>query len=293
MELLQLHYFYEVARNLHVTRTAEQLNVAQPALTQGIHRLEKELGVKLFRKSGRNIVLTEYGTYLKERITPVLQTLEQIPEHIKEMANVRKNTLHINVLAASAIVTRAIIQYQQEHDDIHFQVMQNSEYKYADITISTIDQFIMPKKSLDKFMIFTEDIFLAVPCNEKFRCLNEISLCDLKDEKFISLTASKAFRKICDRFCMQSGFTPKTIFESDSPGAVQDLISAGLGVGFWPHYTWGKNEVSKVLILPIKEPICRRDVVIRLTANGEAVHTEAQKFFNFIGEYIRKQAYIN
>lgn len=293
MELLQLHYFYEVARNLHVTRTAEQLNVAQPALTQGIHRLEKELGVKLFRKSGRNIVLTEYGSYLKERITPVLQTLEQIPEHIQEMANVRKNTLHINVLAASAMVTKALIQYQQEHGDIHFQVMQNSEYKDADITISTIDQFTMPKKSLDKFMIFTEDIFLAVPCNEKFRCLNEISLCALKDENFISLTASKAFRKICDGFCMQSGFTPKTIFESDSPGAVQNLISAGLGVGFWPHYTWGKNEMSEVLMLPIKEPICRRDIVIRLTANEEAVQTEAQKFFNFIGEYIRKQAYIN
>lgn len=293
MELLQLHYFYEVARNLHVTRTAEQLHVAQPALTQGIHRLEKELGVKLFRKNGRNIALTEYGTYLKEIITPVLQILEQIPEHIQEMASIRKQTLHINVLAASAMVTNALIQYQQKHDDINFQVTQNSEYKDADITISTIEQFIMPKKSLDKFMIFTEDIFLAVPSNEKFSCLNEISLCDLKDEKFISLTASKAFRKICDKFCIHSGFTPKIIFESDSPNAVQNLIAAGLGVGFWPHYTWGKSETNEVLLLPIKEPICRRDIVIRLKAKGEAVQTEAQKFFNYIGEYIRKQTYIN
>ena len=45
MELLQLEYFYAVAKTQHVTHTAEQLHIAQPALTQSIHRLEKELGV--------------------------------------------------------------------------------------------------------------------------------------------------------------------------------------------------------------------------------------------------------
>ena len=51
MELLQLEYFYAVAKTQHVTHTAEQLHIAQPALTQSIHRLEKELGVPLFHRS--------------------------------------------------------------------------------------------------------------------------------------------------------------------------------------------------------------------------------------------------
>ena len=42
MELLQLEYFYAVAQNQHMTRTAEQLHIAQPSLTQSIRRLEKE-----------------------------------------------------------------------------------------------------------------------------------------------------------------------------------------------------------------------------------------------------------
>ena len=58
MELLQLEYFYAVAQNQHMTRTAEQLHIAQPSLTQSIRRLEKELGVPLFYRSGRNIALT-------------------------------------------------------------------------------------------------------------------------------------------------------------------------------------------------------------------------------------------
>lgn len=47
MELLQLKYFYAVAINQHISNTAKQLHIAQPSLTQTIHRLENELGVKL------------------------------------------------------------------------------------------------------------------------------------------------------------------------------------------------------------------------------------------------------
>ena len=68
MEILQLKYFYALAQTQHVTRTAQQLHIAQPALTQTIHRLENELEVKLFKSSGRNIILTEYGTYLMNKI---------------------------------------------------------------------------------------------------------------------------------------------------------------------------------------------------------------------------------
>ncbi|MGN0630091.1 MAG: LysR family transcriptional regulator [Ruminococcus sp.] len=289
MELLQLQYFYEVAKNMHVTKTAEQLHVAQPALTQGIRRLESELGVKLFCKSGRNIALTEYGEYLKAQLAPVLQTLEQIPEHLQEMAEIRKQTLRINVLAASTMITDALIQYQQEHDDVRFQVVQNAEDVKADITVSTIERFTEPTGSHDKFMVFTEHIFLAVPDRDKFRSMREISLCDMKDEEFISLAGSRALRVICDRFCMQAGFTPKIVFESDSTAAVQNLIAAGLGVGFWPHYTWGRSKMSGVLLLPINEPDCRRDIVLQLAYKSEARREAAEDFFRYLGEYLRNQ----
>ena len=93
MELLQLEYFYAVAQNQHMTRTAEQLHIAQPSLTQSIRRLEKELGVPLFYHSGRNIALTEYGVALQEALTPVLKTLHQIPNQLQQLA---QNHLHVS-----------------------------------------------------------------------------------------------------------------------------------------------------------------------------------------------------
>ena len=79
MELQQIRYFLAVAETQHVTRTAERLHVAQPALTQSIHRLEKELEVPLFIRRGRGILLTEYGKALREKIAPLMQELDREP----------------------------------------------------------------------------------------------------------------------------------------------------------------------------------------------------------------------
>ena len=55
MELTHLKYFLEVARTEHVTQSAKTLCIVQPALTHALHKLEDELGVKLFKTQGRNI----------------------------------------------------------------------------------------------------------------------------------------------------------------------------------------------------------------------------------------------
>lgn len=61
MELRQLHYFVKVAKKQHVTQAAEELHVAQSAVSRQIHQLEKELGVPLFVQKGRNLQLTSVG----------------------------------------------------------------------------------------------------------------------------------------------------------------------------------------------------------------------------------------
>ena len=76
MELLQLKYFLYLARNEHVSRTAEQLHISQPSLSSTIKRLEQELGVPLFEKKGRNIVLSEYGKIYLNYVESAFALLE-------------------------------------------------------------------------------------------------------------------------------------------------------------------------------------------------------------------------
>ena len=137
MELTQLRYFLKVAELQHITRAAEELHIAQPALTQTIHRLEKELEVPLFGIKGRNIVLTEYGRYFYEKLKPLLTGILDLPEQLQTMAKIENSTIHLNVLAASSLVTRAIIEYKKIDDEVHFQVSQNETDDLCDICVTT------------------------------------------------------------------------------------------------------------------------------------------------------------
>lgn len=287
MEILQLKYFFALAQNQHVTRTAEQLRIAQPALTQTIRRLENELKVKLFRTSGRNIVLTEYGKYLQKKVEPILKALNEIPEEIHAMAGDRKKLLKINVLAASNLITDTIIEFRKNHSEIRFQIVQHNEAEDSDITIFTRETFQRPHNSKDRFYIFTEQVFLAVPKTSKYSEYESVPLSEMAGKKFISLAGSKGLRSICDGYCMNAGFKPDVIFESDSTSAVKNLIGANLGIGFWPQYTWEQPDEATMALIPISEPRCHRDIIIQLHSQSEE-HEEAMMYFSYVSNFFDK-----
>ncbi|MBQ8642569.1 MAG: LysR family transcriptional regulator [Clostridia bacterium] len=283
MELSQLQYFLEVAESQHITKSAEKLHIAQPALSQSIHRLEKDLGVPLFVSKGRNIVLTEYGKYLRDRLTPLMASLEDIPHRLRTMARVEGHTIHLNVLAATALVTEAIIAYREHHDDIHFQMMQNAESDLYDICITTRLLYQMAETETGDRYVCGEQIFLAVPKSHPFAALPSVTLSQAAGEGFISLMGSRQLRWICDRYCTHAGFTPRIVFESDSPAAVQNMIAASMGIGFWPEFTWGRVDSSRVTLLPITDPICRRDLLIDRKPGRD--NRAVDDFYEFLIQY--------
>ena len=133
MELTQLRYFIKVAELQHITRASEELHIAQPALTQTIHRLENELGVPLFGSKGRNIVLTEYGKYLQNRLENLLPEFDKIPVEIENLKNKVNKTIKINIKAASTFVINAIVKYTQKNKDVVFEFEQSDLSSDCDI----------------------------------------------------------------------------------------------------------------------------------------------------------------
>ena len=286
MELMQIRYFLETAKTKHMTNSAKNLHITQPALTQAIRRLEKDLGVPLFVAKGRNIVLTEYGRYLQKRLEPLMEQMDAIPEQLKMMVALEGETIHMNVLAASGLVMEAIIEYKKEHEDINFQLQQNSESELYDIAVTT-KLFYLGEDEKNRFAC-AEEIYLAVPRNPRYRDRTSIRLAEVEEEGFISLLGSREFRYICDRFCQHAGFTPKIIFESDNPSAVKNMIAANMGIGFWPEFTWGSIENEHVKMLKIEEPVCQRDIIINYNRN-KTDSRNVVDFYAFLTEFFEKR----
>lgn len=292
MELTQLRYFLEVAKTQHVTKSAETLHVAQPALTQAIHRLENELEVPLFSSKGRNIVLTPYGKYFYEKLEPLLKSLSELPENLREMAKTENATIHLNVLAASSLVTEAIIEYQKIDDALHIQIHQNEKNDMDDIRVTTeiSARTHENKTSDDSNFICTEKIFLAVPNIQEFQEKKEITFEGIKSigQKwgFVSLLGSKHLRSICDKYCADAGIKPNIIFESDNPASVKNMIAANIGIGFWPEFSWGALDTSRVRLLKITKPDCKRDILITCKKN-KAENSHVEIFYKFLTGYFK------
>ena len=276
MDLTKLRYFYTVANYQHVTKASEELHIAQPALTKSIRLLESDLGVKLFKRMGRNIVLTEYGQLLKEKLDNILPLIDGLPSEIEKIKTESKRTVKLNVLAASIAVMDAVVNYKKKHPEVIFNLIQNEEKQDCDISIVT-EICGENKDKQKKGFVINEQIYLAVPKNTKYAKLNAIDLSMVAEEGFIYLAGSRRFRTICDKFCAYAGFRPQIAFESDSPIAVKNIIASDVGVGFWPEFSWGIIDANDVLLLPINNPICKRELIFEL--HGEREESQYVKDF--------------
>lgn len=289
MELQQLQYFLVAAQYEHITKAANSLHIAQPALSQSIKRLEAELGVKLFDRKKGGISLSASGKLLVDELKPIMKSLDSLPKKLQDTAKKQNQTIHLNVLAASILVTNCIIAYKIKHPEVHFQFVQSQSAMDYDLCITAA----LPRRNPAANQIMLEENFyLAVPANSPYASYEEIELKEVAGEGFILMTDTRPIRSICDQFCLEAGFTPDIVFESMNFEAVRSLISAGMGVGFWPEYSWENAELStNVVLLPIKSPECKRDIIITYNEDFSG-NPIVKEFYDFLIEFTleRKQA---
>ena len=104
MELLQLQYFKTIAECQHITKAANKLMISQPSLSNTLSRIENELGVQLFDRQGRNIVLNNYGRIVLEHTNNILRELDNIHTEIDKMEQ-RQNKV-INIASPDSLYLR-------------------------------------------------------------------------------------------------------------------------------------------------------------------------------------------
>lgn len=261
MEIQQLRYFTVAARYQHITKAAEEIHIAQPALTQIIKRLESEVGAPLFERNGRNIILTPEGEILQEEALQILKTIDELPIVLQQKKTERDKTLKIKVSAATIWLMPAIIAYKKTHPDVNLDFIRNDDMRDCDFLITTSTD---TGGQAEESFIVDEEILLAVSKDRAKTMPPKVRLSDLKGDVFLITDKSKPFFRICEEYCLKSGFAPNVIFECDSQTVIFDLVSADLGVAFCPTFSWGKIDQNKIALLPFEEKCFRKIVLIAL-----------------------------
>lgn len=287
MELLQLRYFLAVAESEHMTNTAKQLHIAQPALTQSIHRLEQELGVSLFERAGRGIRLSPAGAYVRDRVKPAMETLENVARDVQLFQQGEQGVVRVGVHAASGVAIDGIAAYSELNPHASFEITQDERERHRDVIVTTITPrgSSTVENAVEKTP-FSERIGIAVPAGSALG--DTASLADFANERFIALAGSRRFREVCDTLCARRAFTPHIAFESDNPLVVKKMIGLGLGVGFWPDHSWGDLDPKSCRLVHLQEPEFTRDVIVAKTSRCTP-DSEAQRFYEFLLDYVAKR----
>lgn len=287
MELLQLKYFLAVAESEHMTNTAKQLHIAQPALTQSIHRLEQELGVSLFERAGRGIRLSPAGAYVRDRVKPAMETLENVVRDVQLFQQGEQGVVRVGVHAASGVAIDGIAAYSELNPHVSFEITQDERERHRDVIVTTITPrgSSTVENAVEKIP-FSERIGIAVPASSTLG--DTASLADFANDRFIALAGSRRFREVCDTFCAHRAFTPHIAFESDNPLVVKKMIGLGLGVGFWPDHSWGDLDPKSCRLVHLQEPEFTRDVIVAKTSRCTP-DSEAQRFYDFLLDYVAKR----
>lgn len=295
MEIQQFRYFLTAARYENLTKAAEELHIAQPALSQSVKRLETELGVSLFDRKNHRIELNEQGKLLKKRLIPLMESIDNLKDELWESVYSSEGTIYLNFLSASNLITNCIISYRAQKPDVQFQVSQLEMMENCDIHIeSRIAMSVTPPhpqelpEGIVRREYLREEIFLAVPPDSKFAKHKTIDLREVKEENYIRLGNGWQLRMICDDFCRRAGIRPQAVFESNSPESVRNLVAAGLGIGFWPEKAWGGPPGHGVVLIPIRYPICRRDLVVTMFEQAKDKPV-VDEFMDYFCRYFEKE----
>lgn len=124
METRVLHYFLMVAKLGNVTKAAKSLHITQPTLSRQIADLESEMGIKLFDRSNRHLVLTKAGTVFQQRAKMILDLIVQTEVEVKQENDELTGTIHIGCVESSAsmFIMKIVKQMQKLYPNVQFDI---------------------------------------------------------------------------------------------------------------------------------------------------------------------------
>lgn len=217
MDIFQLRYFVSAAEIGNFTLAAYENNISQSSFSKQIMNLEDELGVELFLRKKRNIVLTPVGEQCLEYAYKMLNIYEMMNREIKSYSSFQ--TLPVNVSSIPVLlpyeIENVIFRINKTYPDLVFSIneLPESSYVLTSLHRGECDFAIMRTDFLDKelydiYPIVSDRLIAVLPCTHSLSEKKEISIEDLKQERFIMPPKNTDLREIAEEACIRAGFRP-------------------------------------------------------------------------------------
>ncbi|MGH2525055.1 MAG: LysR family transcriptional regulator, partial [Anaerolineales bacterium] len=227
MKIRHLTYFLAVAEHLNFSRAAEELHVAQPAISQQIRALEKELGVQLFDRAGRRVALTEAGRALLPHARQVLAAVEAAQNEVRERSSLARGTASLGAppTVSTHLLPAQLTRFKQRYPGLEVTLREaGTETLLRLVEDSKLDLAIVADvlpPVVESAPFLEEAYMLAVSAQHPLSRRKTVALAELASEAFILFPEGYKLREVTLTACRRAGFEPKVALDG---GAMQSTL---------------------------------------------------------------------
>lgn len=263
MELRHLTYFVAVAERLNFSRAAEDLHVAQPAISQQIHALEQELGAQLFERAGRRVYLTDAGQALLPHARQILSAVEAARNEVREHGLLLRGTANLGAppTVAAHVLPERITAFENQYPGLDVtlreagteSLVRSVERGELDLAIVSTD--VLPL-SVQAAPFLEENYVLAVNAQHSLCRRDSVNMAELAGESFILPPEGYKLREVTLNACRAAGFEPKIALDGGGTQSTLQFVAAGLGVAIVPDLAL--SDTTNICALRIADQDLRR-----------------------------------
>ncbi len=239
MNLNQLRVFYLVAREKSITRAAERLFVTQPAVTMQVRAMEEQLSLRLFKRHGRVLRLTEGGRVLLGYARKIFSIVDEMESVIPRYADLSEGALTIGTTKSFArhLMPGLLSRFQTAYPGIRVSLKEASSMEIAEgLGTFRYDLGLVGRLEYGRKLTVVdytkEEFCLVTPPDHRFTRMQEVSLADLKGERIIIREEGSGSRDAIRVLLESHGITPSVLIEAGSVEFIKEYVIQGKGVSF-------------------------------------------------------------
>ena len=231
--------FFAIVEEGNISHAAQRLDVAQPALSRQMKRLEEKLNVKLFERGSRRIRLTDAGRVLYGRVENILGMVDGTVREITEIGTGAKGSIRIGTITTSGakILPDLISEFHKVYPNITFEIWEAEGARILELLDSHLIEIAITRTQVDNLayeLLVLPNEPLIVVMNKKNICGKNNDVIKFKELKNQPLIIPLRWKSNFETNCKKAGFEPNIICVSDS--VIQDLmmVKKNLGMALIP-----------------------------------------------------------
>lgn len=227
-----------MAKTGNFTKTADQLGIAQSALSTSIKKLEHQLGLKLINRTERQMSLTAEGRVLLQHTRIILEDVEQAEKELQELKGLTSGVINFGVSAmlASYFLPDALSQFKKSYPGIQINIQEAGTATLEQMLVNGELEIALIRadrehEQIRRTVLIEDQIAACVPIDHPFSNCESIRLGEFCERPLVLFKTGYFLRENINIYCEQHKLQPDIRFETNLPELLKSMVIRHIGIG--------------------------------------------------------------